>query len=140
MATTQPTMYLPEIIARTRTVVAERKAAADLRELERLAAAHTPRGFARALRQMAERGPAVIAELKKASPSKGLIRPEFDVTWLAAQGAGGGGAALLASFASCVGVVWLCVVLYVLVCVFFGGGGRARGGGGRNPAHRRRSQ
>jgi indole-3-glycerol phosphate synthase len=78
-------MYLPEILAHTRTVVAERKAAADLRELERAAAAHVPRGFARALRAKAAAGTAIIAELKKASPSKGLIRAEFDVAVLAPQ-------------------------------------------------------
>ncbi|HEY4358195.1 MAG TPA: indole-3-glycerol phosphate synthase TrpC [Acidobacteriaceae bacterium] len=89
-----PTMYLPEIIAHTRTVVAERKAAADMRELEMQAAAHTPRGFARALRVKAEHGPAVIAELKKASPSKGLIRAEFDPAWLARELETGGAAVL----------------------------------------------
>lgn len=89
-----PTMYLPEIMAHTRTVVAERKAAADLRAMERQAAAHTPRGFARALRAKAVHGPAVIAELKKASPSKGLIRAEFDPTALAKDLESGGAAVL----------------------------------------------
>ena len=70
----EPTMYLPEILAHTRAVVAERKAAADMRSLEAAAARHVPRGFARALRARDGRGAAVIAELKKASPSKGLIR------------------------------------------------------------------
>lgn len=65
-----------------------------LSELERLAAAHTPRGFARALQQKAETGPAIIAELKKASPSKGLIRAAFDAEALAVGLAGGGAAAL----------------------------------------------
>jgi len=87
-------MYLPEIMAHTRAVVAERKAAADLRALERAAAAHTPRGFARALREKAKSGPAVIAELKKASPSKGLIRAEFDAAALARQMEAGGAAVL----------------------------------------------
>ena len=85
---------LTRILAHTRQVVEERKATADRRELELAAAAHSPRGFARALRQTAVHGPAVIAELKKASPSKGLIRPEFDVAWLATQAANGGAAAL----------------------------------------------
>ena len=54
-------MYLPEILAHTRRVVAERKAEADVRAMERAAEAHVPRGFARALRDKVKRGPAVIA-------------------------------------------------------------------------------
>jgi indole-3-glycerol phosphate synthase len=92
--TTERIMYLPEILANTREVVAERKTAADMRALERAAAAHEPRGFARALRTKAESGIAVIAELKKASPSKGLIRSDFDAAALAAQMEAGGAAAL----------------------------------------------
>src|ERR1700709_755382 len=91
---TERTMYLPEILAHTRLVVAERKAGADLRAIEQAAAAHVPRGFARALRTKAQGGPAVIAELKKASPSKGLIRPEFDAAELARQMEAGGAAVL----------------------------------------------
>ena len=87
-------MYLSEIIAHTRTVVRERKAAANMRDLERRAAEHTPRGFARALRDKSAHGPSVIAELKKASPSKGLIRADFDVTTLAPQMQAGGAAVL----------------------------------------------
>ena len=87
-------MYLPEILAHVRGVVAERKREADVRAMERAAAEHKPRGFARALRAAAARGPAVIAELKKASPSKGLIRAEFDVEWLARQVEQGGAAVL----------------------------------------------
>lgn len=84
-AATERTLYLPEILAHVRGVVAERKARADLRDLERRAAMHRPRGFARALRQQAQSGPAIIAELKKASPSRGLIRPDFAVAELASQ-------------------------------------------------------
>lgn len=87
-------MYLPEILAHTRRVVAERKAGADLQEMERAAAAHVPRGFARALRAKALGGPAIIAELKKASPSKGLIRAEFDAAEIAKQLELGGAAVL----------------------------------------------
>jgi len=92
--TAEKTMYLPEILAHHRKDVAERKAVADLRAMERAAAAHEPRGFARALRVAAKTGPAVIAELKKASPSKGLIRAEFDAAALA-QSLEAGGAAVL---------------------------------------------
>jgi indole-3-glycerol phosphate synthase len=96
MATmTEKTMYLPEILAHTRTVVAERKAAADFAALEQAAAAHTPRGFAAALRaKAAAEGLAVIAELKKASPSKGLIREGFDAAELAPLMEAGGAAVL----------------------------------------------
>src|SRR5580700_4405370 len=85
---------LTRILATTRHALQERKAASSIRHLEQAAAAHQPRGFARALRQKAVSGPAVIAELKKASPSRGLIRPDFDVATLATGFARGGAAAL----------------------------------------------
>jgi indole-3-glycerol phosphate synthase len=81
---TAPTLYLPQIVAHHRHDVAERKRVADTAALERAADAHTPRGFARALRaKAAADGFAIIAELKKASPSKGLIRADFDAAALA---------------------------------------------------------
>src|ERR1700677_5137709 len=85
---------LTKILASTRRGVEERKAVSSTLVLEQAGAAQQPLGFARALRQKAASGPAVIAELKKASPSRGLIRPDFDVAALAAGFAGGGAAAL----------------------------------------------
>ncbi|MGJ7548524.1 indole-3-glycerol phosphate synthase TrpC [Pseudomonas alloputida] len=70
---------LERIIARKFQEVAERSARVSLAELERLAKeADAPRGFANALIEQAKRKqPAVIAEIKKASPSKGVIRENF---------------------------------------------------------------
>ncbi len=56
-----------------------------MQELERSAQPHIPRGFRRALQTKSEGGIAVIAELKKASPSRGLIREHFDAETLAAE-------------------------------------------------------
>lgn len=85
---------LTKILASTARDLEERKASTPLRVLEQAAAAHQPRGFAAALRQKAAAGPAVIAELKKASPSRGLIRADFDPAALAAGLARAGAAAL----------------------------------------------
>lgn len=85
---------LAEIIAATRRRVAECLSTADLRDLEKQAEAHIPRGFRSALLTGSAGGPAVIAELKKASPSKGLIRSDFNVKTLAKELAGAGAAAL----------------------------------------------
>jgi indole-3-glycerol phosphate synthase len=76
---------LDQIVGSTRRKVAEAKRGADLRELERRAERHVPRGFRRALEEKSRAGVAVIAELKKASPSKGLIRAEFFVEALAEE-------------------------------------------------------
>ena len=70
---------LQRILARKAEEVAERSARVSLAELEGLARlADAPRGFAKALvEQAARKQPAVIAEIKKASPSKGVIREHF---------------------------------------------------------------
>ncbi|MGC8550231.1 MAG: indole-3-glycerol phosphate synthase TrpC [Acidobacteriaceae bacterium] len=90
----EPSLYLKKILERTRADVAARRSTVPVAELEARAEQHVPRGFAAALRRRAETGPAVIAELKKASPSKGLIREEFDPEWLARTLAGHGAAVL----------------------------------------------
>lgn len=70
---------LAEICAAKRQEVARRKAATPFADLEARAEAQSPpRGFLDALRARAETGYALIAEIKKASPSKGLIRSDFD--------------------------------------------------------------
>ena len=62
---------------------------------ERAEAQAAPRGFAAALEsRIAAGGPAVVAELKKASPSKGLLREDFDPGAIARDYAAGGAAAL----------------------------------------------
>ncbi|HEV2645349.1 MAG TPA: indole-3-glycerol phosphate synthase TrpC [Acidobacteriaceae bacterium] len=85
---------LEQILAHTRLEVRDRLATADIPQLERRAAAHCPRGFADGLRKAAVYRPAIIAELKKASPSRGLIRAEFDPIRLAESLEGAGAAAL----------------------------------------------
>jgi indole-3-glycerol phosphate synthase len=86
--------HLDNILATTRVTVDAAKASVPIAELERMAALHQPRGWAAALRRKAANGPAVIAEIKKASPSKGLIRAEFDAAQLARSYFTGGAAAL----------------------------------------------
>jgi indole-3-glycerol phosphate synthase len=85
---------LDQIVRSTRGKIADAKRTADLRELERRAGGHVPRGFRRALLEKSRHGVTVIAELKKASPSKGLIRAEFFVEELARELEGAGAAAL----------------------------------------------
>src|SRR5450631_202978 len=85
---------LERILAHTLLRVTEQRAAADVAQLERKAAAHEPRGFEAALRKAAAAGPAVIAELKKASPSRGLIRADFEPVSLAKSLEAAGAAAL----------------------------------------------
>ncbi|MEZ4598451.1 MAG: indole-3-glycerol phosphate synthase TrpC [Syntrophotaleaceae bacterium] len=61
---------------------------------ERLTGLPAPRGFASALYRQAETGTAIIAEVKKGSPSKGLIRADFDAVDIALRYQDGGAACL----------------------------------------------
>jgi indole-3-glycerol phosphate synthase len=88
------TAFLDQIVASTRQKAGAAKLRADWRELERRAEEHVPRGFRRALEEKSRSGVAVIAELKKASPSKGLIRAEFFAAELARDLEAAGAAAL----------------------------------------------
>lgn len=84
---------LSQIVAATRRIVADARQKADLRDLERRAQEHAPRGFRRVLGAQGN-GIAVIAELKKASPSRGVIRANFEVETLARELEAAGAAAL----------------------------------------------
>jgi indole-3-glycerol phosphate synthase len=85
---------LDQILAAVRRRVASNKPLANRAELAKRASAHVPRGFAAALRRAFAEGPAVIAELKRASPSRGVIRGSFHVAGLASQLEAAGAAAL----------------------------------------------
>ena len=87
---------LARICADTRAETARRKASTPIEEVRRLArAADPPRGFAAALTGAASAGGVgLIAEIKKASPSGGLIRPEFDPAAIARAYAGAGATCL----------------------------------------------
>lgn len=93
--------YLDTILARKRLDLKTTMASRPLAEVARLAEAAPPtRGFIAALRRGRRLGldgsesPALIGELKKASPSRGLIRPDFEPARLAAAYRRGGASAL----------------------------------------------
>lgn len=84
---------LKRIIAYKRDEVAVRKTQLSQSDIDAAIRTRTqPRGFRLALLQ--QTGPALIAEIKKASPSKGLIRADFDPSFLARAYADGGAACL----------------------------------------------
>lgn len=85
---------LDSIVAATRQRLVSVRQRTDLRALEQAAAAHAPRGFRKRLVRSAQDAPAIIAELKKASPSKGLIRADFRPSVLAPELERAGAAAL----------------------------------------------
>ena len=87
---------LQNIVARKHEEVAERLQQRSLAELEQLAAAASPaRGFAKAIQDAAAaQRPGVIAEIKKASPSKGVLREDFQPAEIAASYEAGGAVCL----------------------------------------------
>jgi indole-3-glycerol phosphate synthase len=85
---------LDQIVAAARRRIAQSRVKADLRLLKRQAQNHIPRGFRRALETKGRSSIAIIAELKKASPSRGLIRADFDPATLARELEQAGAAAL----------------------------------------------
>lgn len=90
-----PPDTLARILAYKRDEVTARKGATSQDAVEAAARAADPvRGFAAALETAARTRPALIAEIKKASPSKGLIRADFDPPALAAAYEAGGAACL----------------------------------------------
>ena len=87
---------LDRILETKRAEVAERRVRTTMSDLDRrIAAVDGPRGFKAALdRRSVAPGYALIAEIKRASPSKGLIRPDFDPVAHARAYAEGGAACL----------------------------------------------
>ena len=85
---------LDTIVAADRQRISLSRRSADLGALERAAAQHTPRGFRKQLQRISKSGIAIIAELKKASPSKGLIRADFRPAALSKELEQAGAAAL----------------------------------------------
>jgi indole-3-glycerol phosphate synthase len=85
---------LTDLVAKARQRTSYKHGAAQIAALERQAQQHAPRGFRRALAKVSEHGPAVIAELKKASPSRGVIRGSFHPSVLAVELSEAGAAAL----------------------------------------------
>jgi indole-3-glycerol phosphate synthase len=87
---------LKKILRRKAEEIAERAERIGIRALsERIASAPAPRGFVQRIRERIAAGdPAVIAEVKRASPSKGLLRADFDPAQIAADYERGGATCL----------------------------------------------
>ena len=87
---------LNRILARKQQEIAARRQTTSIDDLQQRARdASAPRGFVAALKRRVEHGEAaVIAEIKKASPSKGIIREDFDVVEIAKSYTAGGASCL----------------------------------------------
>jgi indole-3-glycerol phosphate synthase len=87
---------LNRILARKQQEITARRQAISIDSLQqRMHEASPPRGFVASLKHRVEQGEAaVIAEIKKASPSKGVIREDFDVVEIAQSYAAGGASCL----------------------------------------------
>ena len=87
---------LKKILSRKLEEIQQRSAQVDLAQMRRRAeSADRPRGFVESMRSRIDsRQAAVIAEIKKASPSKGVIRADFDPVQIARSYAEGGAACL----------------------------------------------
>ncbi|MBT8436148.1 MAG: indole-3-glycerol phosphate synthase TrpC, partial [Gammaproteobacteria bacterium] len=95
MSTARPDI-LNRILARKQQEISQRRQTASFDSLQQRAhEVSAPRGFVAALKQRVEQGEsAVIAEIKKASPSKGVIRENFDVVEIARSYEAGGASCL----------------------------------------------
>ena len=78
-------MILDEILAHKREEIAAAKAKLPLEELQRRVQGHRAQRSLRQAIQAAGKRPALIAELKRKSPSKGMLRERFDPVSLAQQ-------------------------------------------------------
>lgn len=87
---------LKKIVARKYQEVSERQQLAPIAQLrEQAQSADSPRGFVKAIESKLQQGsPAVIAEIKKASPSKGVLRENFDPVAIAKSYSSAGAACL----------------------------------------------
>ncbi len=96
MNTSSNSDILTRILKRKQEEIEERRSVISLDQLKiKARQSATPRGFFFALSQTVTAGrPAVIAEIKKASPSKGIIREDFDPAWIARSYEQGGATCL----------------------------------------------
>ncbi|MDI6797855.1 MAG: indole-3-glycerol phosphate synthase, partial [Desulfatibacillaceae bacterium] len=92
----KPENFLNKIIESQKALVQKAKSLVPQKELQKLMDGPLPtsRGFFTALEKPGPRGSNIIAEIKRASPSKGPIRPDLDPAQIAVQYSQGGAAAL----------------------------------------------